>query len=265
VVDAQSSLHVLSVNLKVLLLAPLGPLCGRGGPSPLSLSVSGDGRMAALRCASAVSLAQMFPNKQYNCLAPPPQLLPPPSDAEIAAAAKATSAAQREEDDALQSAAAPATGWFSALLPAAVAHSVLFSPPLFDEEQIDAARCARTGGGRPDAEEEDGAEAAVPSEPAAAAANPRAGAAPAGRSGPSGAGGPGGRAPGGAAPSSSASAVRGQVGEARDTMAQNTQLAAANLRRGQEVADKSEIMANHADDFLKAARKLRQQQESSWW
>jgi hypothetical protein len=146
---------------------------------------------------------------------------------------------------------------------AAVAHSVLFSPPLFDEEQIDAARSARSGGGRPDAEEEDGAEEVEPSEPAAAAA--RMSAAPAGRSGPSGTGGPGGRTAGGAAPSSSACAVRGQVGEARDTMAQNTQLAAANLRRGQEVADKSEIMANHADDFLKAARKLRQQQESSWW
>jgi hypothetical protein len=42
-------------------------------------------------------------------------------------------------------------------------------------------------------------------------------------------------------------------------------LAASNLAKTQEVSDKAERMSAHADEFLEAIRKMKEQQKKSWF
>ena len=162
IVDDRATLSVFSVNLKCLFTASLSIPARRLSPS--NFSMSADGRMVFLPSAAssgggggALVLAQMFPNKCYDFMAPPAQLLPPASVEELErAAARCT---QNSAAGSASASAAPAKSWFASILPAAASHDSLFAPPLWTEAEIDAA-ASRAQGIAQEEEEDDSASSA---------------------------------------------------------------------------------------------------------
>jgi hypothetical protein len=273
VLDGHAILRIYALNLTELSATPLAidrsMFVDRNGvnSSCAFFSMTLDGRMAFLprgsgegeskKHVAALALASVFEPKEYEALAPPPALVHP-------AAASGTSSTVAA-DAALPStaatdaaAAASNAGWFSSLR-GAVSHESLFATPLFTETQFaTASRRPGVGGSsnkagpateQARAREAEGDAARAHWDAVKASKHASAASSSAGASGSDAA----------------VSNARREVSSAGQQMAQNKNQAELNLRRAEEVADKSEIMASHAGDFLAAARKLRQQQESSWF
>lgn len=262
IVDATAMLHVYSVNLKRLFSKQLNI-----DPSFLSsrtFTCSSDGRLAFLSSSSSCVLAQLFPNKHYGYrLPPPPPRLWHPL-VEIVRREMPRDNASSTNSNVGQ-ATTTASGWFSTLLPmaaaATISHESLFDQPMpmpeaeeEEEEEVvhavakgKSASVAATSTSTSDARAQLDAERARRYGGGAAGSSSSASASASSSS------------------TSNTSQAQSAVASAQQTMSQNQALAAANLRRTEEVADKSEVMAEHANDFLAAARKLKQQQKSSWW
>lgn len=240
IVDTKAQLTVYSVQLKILFSTSLRMSPSR--VSPATFSMSGDGRVAFLPSPTFLVQAQLFPNKHYQFMQPPARLITP---------------VERSIDDieahchtaALASpAASTGGGWFAALLPSVAAHSTLFDTQMYEPKEDDIRPLPVAARVELEAEPE--------VQPARVAQKPTANRPTTNT--PS-------RQPAPSSSSAQLNSARGSIATTKQTMAQNQALAANNLARAEELGDKSEQMANHANDFLAAARRLKEQQKSSWF